>query len=561
MLRAVLLSVLLTSPALAGWTIEVTAGAPGLAVEEVERTVTIPLEIGLANIPGVHVVNSATQFGVTTLSLELEAKADRLKVRQEVINRLHQVALPTGVSPVVASVGPVKEPAFWLAITGEVEPAALTRWVESDIDPALKRIPGVASIEGVGKARTELSVLLDQRRMQAYGLDAKTVTDAIAGFISTELRVPRIHTPGFQLRKAEELGTALVATKGGTPIYLRDVGTVQVQATRPSLAFDGKKPGILLGIRINEEKDAKSVRDGLATLLPELRKKLPAGASVEVVADRFGTDPKLIPGGILRQPLQPGATQPDAVKFSGAIVAKCPAGALSVVRQTEDSFEVTVLALGVKTRPEINGQGMRWVPVERLDTREQAAFVLELPVADSAAALKLLGDLVPALRKAGEAGPTSPAGAVVTQQVRLDPQKLAALGVTARHVLSLVQLGQEGRRLPGYVDGSACDAVVRIDLGRDKDVLDMQIEVKENRVVRLRDVATVEPVESLSTLRRSNGQRVWLVPLDPDETKPEAVTKVCQEALAAALKSSGAKLSSDARLWPAGAEKPIALKP
>src|SRR5262249_50251068 len=157
-----------------------------------------------------------------------------------------------------------------------------------------------------------------------------------------------------------------------------------------------------------EEKDAKSVRDGLATLLPELRKKLAAGCSIEVVADRFGTDRKLIPSGQLRLFFPPNATQDEAAKVLSGVVAKLPGGRiLSFARITGRGPEGTVLLVGTEPPADRGtlapaGIAVRWVPADRLDTREQAPFVLELPVADCEAALKLLGDLLPALRKHGE---------------------------------------------------------------------------------------------------------------------------------------------------------------
>jgi multidrug efflux pump subunit AcrB len=583
MSRAVLLSLLLASPAAAGWSVEVTAGTLGLAPEEAERLIAIPLEAALASVKGVRLTTTTVQSGSTVVTLELEANADRVQVLQQVHQRLHQVNLPPGVSPVVASHGPVRAPAFWIGVVGTGEPLTMGRLVETEIEPAVRRIPGVAGIEVVGKASPEVRITLDPAKLQARALDASDIADRLAAFRSPELKFPDLHIPGIFLKKAEELNELSLKSTGQNHVYLRDVAIVELHAHLPSLAFlsgpEGNKPSVLLGVRIDEEKDAKSVREALARALPTLQKRLPEAVSVEVVADRFGLEAKLLPAGEFSVTFPAKVSRDEAQKVLAGLLPhllpeRSGGRVLALLRKTDSGFAASALLVGAPApgadrmatlRPKAPGIALRWLPKERLDTRQPAAFLLVLPVDDAEAALKLVDDLIPRLRKQGEVGPVAPPAPTAEIRMRVDPQKLAQVGLTFASVRCLAELGQAGRHFLGYLDGTRCDILLRFpaksEANQLEDLLELPLTSAEGRVIPLRSVATAERVASLSERRLWNGQRVWLVPFDPTETKPEVVTKSIEEALTSALKASGARLSGDAHLWPAGSEKPIVVKP
>src|SRR6185312_807353 len=89
--------------------VEVVAQYPGASAEEVERLVTVPLEVALAGMPGLHVTRSKSLFGLSYLNNQFDYGVDYLKARQEVINRLTQAALPAGVTPQISPRSPLGE--------------------------------------------------------------------------------------------------------------------------------------------------------------------------------------------------------------------------------------------------------------------------------------------------------------------------------------------------------------------------------------------------------------------------------------------------------------------
>src|SRR5579871_5263874 len=89
--------------------VEVVAQYPGASSEEVERQVTIPLEVALAGIPGLQYTRAKSMFGLSHFRNQFEYGVDYEKARQQVINRLQSVDLPTGVTPQISPASPIGE--------------------------------------------------------------------------------------------------------------------------------------------------------------------------------------------------------------------------------------------------------------------------------------------------------------------------------------------------------------------------------------------------------------------------------------------------------------------
>src|SRR5260221_5225847 len=87
--------------------VEVIAQYPGRSAEEMERQVTIPLEVALAGMPGLKYTRTKSLFGLTHINNQFEYGIDYLKARQEVINRLPMAELPAGVTPPISPPSPL----------------------------------------------------------------------------------------------------------------------------------------------------------------------------------------------------------------------------------------------------------------------------------------------------------------------------------------------------------------------------------------------------------------------------------------------------------------------
>jgi heavy metal efflux system protein len=89
--------------------IEIIAQYPGQSPEEVERYVTIPIEIAVASTPGLRYIRSNSVYALGFIRLQFEYGRDYNFVRQQAINRLKDASLPTGVQPVISPAGTISE--------------------------------------------------------------------------------------------------------------------------------------------------------------------------------------------------------------------------------------------------------------------------------------------------------------------------------------------------------------------------------------------------------------------------------------------------------------------
>src|SRR6476661_3324907 len=127
--------------------LEVIAQWPGQSPEEVERYVTIPIEIAVSSTPGLKYIRSNTVFALGFLRLQFEYGRDYYFVRQQVINRLKDATLPSGVQPVISPAGGISE-IFRYELRGPpdmdlTQLKTLQDWV---VERKLRIVPGVADV-------------------------------------------------------------------------------------------------------------------------------------------------------------------------------------------------------------------------------------------------------------------------------------------------------------------------------------------------------------------------------------------------------------------------------
>src|SRR5262245_38656022 len=161
--------------------IEVIAQWPGQSPEEVERYVTIPIEIAVANTPGLKYIRSNTVYALGFIRLQFEYGRDYHFVRQQTINRLKDATLPAGVQPVISPAGGISE-ILRYQLTGPpdmdlIELKTLQDWV---VERKLRTVPGVADVTVLGGKTKEFQAEIDLNRMMAYGLTLPQIMTAIS---------------------------------------------------------------------------------------------------------------------------------------------------------------------------------------------------------------------------------------------------------------------------------------------------------------------------------------------------------------------------------------------
>jgi cobalt-zinc-cadmium resistance protein CzcA len=216
--------------------VEVITQWPGIAAEQVEQQVTVPLEIAMNGVPGIAHLRSFSMFGLSDLKLVFEDGTSDFENRQRVLERLTQVVLPAGVTPQMGSDwSPVGQIYFFTLHSTNpaydaMELKSLEDWV---IEKHLKSVPDIVEVATFGGATREYQVRIDPNKLLAYGLGLSqveqqiTTNNANAGgsFIEEGLQQVNVRGRGLvaSVRDIEE--TVLIA-KNGTALHVRDVAEV-----------------------------------------------------------------------------------------------------------------------------------------------------------------------------------------------------------------------------------------------------------------------------------------------------------------------------------------------
>src|SRR5262245_14957794 len=167
--------------------IEVVAQYPGASAEEVERQVTIPLEVALAGMPGLQYTRTKSMFGLAHVRNQFAYGVDHLAARQEVLNRLATAELPANVKPMLSPASPIGE-IFRYTLNSPRNALGHEIYTKSDLkslqDWTLQRqflrIPGVAGVVSCGGTVKRYEIQPDPQRLKEYGITLQQLEDAVS---------------------------------------------------------------------------------------------------------------------------------------------------------------------------------------------------------------------------------------------------------------------------------------------------------------------------------------------------------------------------------------------
>src|SRR6267154_109990 len=237
--------------------IEIIAQRPGQSPEEMERYVTIPIEIAIASTPGLRYIRSNTVYALSFIRLQFEYGRDYYFVRQQTINRLKDASLPTGVQPVISPAGGISE-IFRYQLKGPpdmdlMQLKTLQDWV---VERRLRIVPGVADVLVLGGRTKEFQAEIDLNRMIAHGLTLPQIITAIsAGNSNVGGRTIAVGEQSVTVRgigviaSLDDIRNIVLTQQGGVPVLLSDVAKVKVGFTpRLGIAGQDEVTDIIFGI-------------------------------------------------------------------------------------------------------------------------------------------------------------------------------------------------------------------------------------------------------------------------------------------------------------------------
>ena len=226
--------------------VDIVTQWPGHTAEEVERLITVPVELGMSGVPQTTAKRSVSLYGLSDVVLTFKDGTDNYFARQQVFNRMGDLGLPNGVTP---SVSPLSAPSGliyrYVLQSPDRTPMELKTLQDWVVAPQYRAVPGVADDSGFGGGTMQYQVLLDQARLAAVGLSVAQVEAALAannsnaggGFYAQGGQFYYVRGLG-RLDTLQDIGNVVMAVHNGSPILLKDVGRVVI-GTAPRLGQFG----------------------------------------------------------------------------------------------------------------------------------------------------------------------------------------------------------------------------------------------------------------------------------------------------------------------------------
>lgn len=290
-------------PDISDTTVQVVTQVPGLAAEEIEQQITIPVERAVNGLPGLNTMRSKNAFGLSTVVLVFDDGVDDYWARQRVTERLVGIELPFDATP---ELNPLTSP------TGEIfryvvespdgshDLRSLTDIHKWTIIPYLRQIAGVADVSNYGGITTQYQIELKPERLTAYGISLDDITEKIeennlnaGGSMISEGSLSYVIRGIGLVSDLEGLGNIVIKSHEGIPVFLRDLGDLKygMLERKGVLGFsddqrdyDDAVEGIVQMLRGENPSD---VLDRIHVAVDELNEEvLPPGVKIHPYLDR-----------------------------------------------------------------------------------------------------------------------------------------------------------------------------------------------------------------------------------------------------------------------------------
>ncbi len=277
--------------------VQIVTQAPGLAPEEMERSISLPIEREMGGVPHMTQLRSVSIFGLSVVTLTFQDNTDDYFARQQVMEKLQNVSLPPGVQPSLAPLTTAVGEVYRYVI--EAPPGTpldkLREIQDWTVRPALRSVSGVADVVSFGGAIKEYQVRVDPYLLRKYGVTLDQVTQALGnGNANTGGGVVRRGDEALVLRTIglfKDLGDisrVAVSSKDGKAILVGDVAEVEIgQRTRSGVvAYNGSDDVVEGIVQMTKGQNPTKVIADLKDAIASLDQRLPSGVHLRTIYDR-----------------------------------------------------------------------------------------------------------------------------------------------------------------------------------------------------------------------------------------------------------------------------------
>jgi cobalt-zinc-cadmium resistance protein CzcA len=279
--------------------VEIVTQSTGQSAEEMERYITIPIEIQMAGIPHVTSVRTISLFGLSDVKIQFTYDFTHDEAEQRVINRLTQLGnLPNGAQPQISPTSPIGE-IYRYRLIGPpgysvTDLKTLQDWV---LQRRFKAVPGVIDVTGWGGKSKTYDVNVDKNKLIAYGLTLPQVLTVIGNSnvnvggqtVNFGPQAAIVRGVGL-IHSMDQLGDTMITAANGAPVRLRDVATIQVgHLPRLGIAGQDNDNDVVQGIVLMHrgEKSTPTIQ-GVEAEVKKINEGgiLPPGVTIEKIYDR-----------------------------------------------------------------------------------------------------------------------------------------------------------------------------------------------------------------------------------------------------------------------------------
>jgi cobalt-zinc-cadmium resistance protein CzcA len=284
--------------------VQINTEAPGYSPLEAEQRVTFPIETAMGGLPARSYTRSLSRYGLSQVTVVFHDGTDVYFARQLVNERIQAVksSLPPGLEPTMGPIATGLGEIFMFTVeeavgsggSGGLTPTDLRTTQDWLIKPRLRAVPGVIDVNTIGGYVKQYHVTPSPERLLAYGLTFRDVIAALvannanvgAGYIERNGEQYLIRAPG-QVANLEDIRGIVVGTRGGVPIYVRDVGEVELgRELRTGAATENGKEVVLGTVFMLVGENSRAVSQRVAAKMEEINRALPDGIVARTVYDR-----------------------------------------------------------------------------------------------------------------------------------------------------------------------------------------------------------------------------------------------------------------------------------
>lgn len=269
---------------------------PGRSPQEVEDQITYPLTVNLQGLAGVRTVRSSSAFGFSMVNIIFQDDVDIYFARTRVLERLSLASsfLPAGVVPTLGPDATGVGQVFWYTVQGPYDPGTLRSLQDWYVRYQLNAVPGVAEVASIGGFVRQYQIDVDPVKLRAYGIPMRELVMAVersnnnvGGKVVESGDIELIVRGMGLIRSPADIENIPIKAAGGTPVYLRQVATVQLgpEFRRGVLDHNGQDAvGGVVVIRYGA--NARQVISAVKEKIVALRSGLPKGVSIVAFYDR-----------------------------------------------------------------------------------------------------------------------------------------------------------------------------------------------------------------------------------------------------------------------------------